>query len=231
MATPSTPTLELYGRTANTSKSIITVIEQLATLDPVQKDIFIVRYMPLLRSYKRRALLFAIIFHISRSVVTVGSIAVPALLSLSGIESWLTWSISLAVSICNGILTLFKIDKKYYSLHTTWHVMESEGWQFISLAGKYSRPAGANHKGQFHTFCLAIEKIKMIQVEEEYWKTQEAKEKGHATAGQPLLPTATAPNTQSEEMRKFMAAALEQSKSSTNLLTVDTQLNSIIPPA
>lgn len=203
---------------ADPSKSIIQVIEQLSTLDPVQKDIFAVRYLPLLRSYKRRALLFAIIFHLSRSVVTVGSIAVPALLSLSDIQSWITWSISLAVSICNGILTLFKIDKKYYSLHTTWHVIESEGWQFISLAGKYSRPPGTNHKDQFHTFCLSIEKIKMLQVEEEYWKTQESKDKGPA---QPILPTATVPNTQSEEMKKFMTAALEQSKSQ----------NTIIPPA
>lgn len=201
------------------SKSIITVIEQLSALDTVQKDIFAVRYIPLLRSYKRRALLFAIIFHLSRSVVTVGSIAVPALLSLSDVQTWLTWSISLAVSICNGILTLFKIDKKYYSLHTTWHVMESEGWQFISLAGKYSRPPSTNHKDQFHTFCLAIEKIKMMQVEEEYWKTQESKDKGHSTS-QPLLPTATPPNTQSDEMKRFMSAALEQSK---------TQ-NTIIPP-
>ncbi len=204
---------------AGPSKSIITVLEQLSALDAVQKDIFAVRYIPLLRSYQRRALLFAIIFHLSRSVVTVGSIAVPALLSLSDVQTWLTWSISLAVSICNGILTLFKIDKKYYSLHTTWHVMESEGWQFISLAGKYSRPSNTNHKDQFHTFCLAIEKVKMLQVEEEYWKTQESKDKGNS-ATQPILPTASAPNTQSEEMKKFVSAALEQSKSQ----------NIIIPP-
>ncbi len=204
---------------AGPSKSIITVLEQLSALDAVQKDIFAVRYIPLLRSYQRRALLFAIIFHLSRSVVTVGSIAFPALLSLSDVQTWLTWSISLAVSICNGILTLFKIDKKYYSLHTTWHVMESEGWQFISLAGKYSRPSNTNHKDQFHTFCLAIEKVKMLQVEEEYWKTQESKDKGNS-ATQPILPTASAPNTQSEEMKKFVSAALEQSKSQ----------NIIIPP-
>lgn len=203
---------------ATSAKSIIQVIEQLSTLDPVQKDIFTVRYLPLLRSYKRRALLFAILFHLSRSVVTVGSIAVPALLSLNDITSWLTWSISLAVSICNGILTLFKIDKKYYSLHTTWHVMESEGWQFISLSGKYSRPANSDHKAHFHTFCLAIEKIKMVQVEEEYWKTQESKDKSNTT--QPLLPTASTLNTQSEDMKKFVSAALEQNKSQ----------NTIIPP-
>lgn len=212
----ATPTLELSSKVLNTSKSIIQVIEQLSTLDPIQKDIFTVRYLPLLRSYKRRALLFAILFHLSRSVVTVGSIAVPALLSLNDITSWVTWSISLAVSICNGILTLFKIDKKYYSLHTTWHVMESEGWQFISLSGKYSRPVNTNHKDHFHTFCLAIEKIKMVQVEEEYWKTQESKDKTHTT--QPLLPTVSAPNTQSDEMKKFMSAALEQSKSQNTII-------------
>lgn len=191
-------------------KDVLAVLNQLE-LDAHQKDIFQVRYVPLLRSYEARALLFAIIFHLSRTIVTVGSITVPALLSLQDIDKWLTWAISLAVSICNGILTLFKIDKKYYSLHTTWHVLESEGWQYISLSGKYSRLKDAQqpptHKTQFSNFCLAIEKVKMSQVEEEYWKTQEPKDKNQHTG--PILPTASN-STQNEEIRRFIATALEQ---------------------
>lgn len=199
-------------------KDVLTVLNQL-TLDVPQKDIFQARYVPLLRSYERRALFFAIIFHISRTIVTVGSITVPALLSLRDINNWLTWSISLAVSICNGILTLFKIDKKYYSLHTTWHVLESEGWQYCALSGKYSYLKGQTeqqqntHKSQFNYFCLAIEKIKMSQVEEEYWKTQEIKDKTHNANG-PILPTASNP-TQNEEMRRWLASALEQQQQMT----------------
>jgi hypothetical protein len=195
------------------------VLNQL-TLEGHQRDIFHVRYIPLLRSYEARALLFAIIFHVSRTIVTVGSITVPALLSLQDVDKWLTWSISLAVSICNGILTLFKIDKKYYSLHTTWHVLESEGWQYIALSGKYSHLKNEpqqqpTHKNQFSNFCLAIEKIKMSQVEEEYWKTQEIKDKNQHATG-PILPTASN-STQNDEIRRFIATALEQQAAGTQL--------------
>lgn len=157
--------------------NIVTVLGQLEGLQEYHKLILNIRYISLLTSYKHRCILYATLFHCARFIVTVGSITVPALLSLQRYGDnidWLTWSISLAVTICNGILTLFKIDKKYYMLHTTWNMLESEGWQFTTLAGKYSKPrdgAVANsHINQFQHFCLAIEKLRMRQVEDEYYK-------------------------------------------------------------
>ena len=159
-------------------KNIVTVLSQLEGLQEYHKYVLNIRYISLLTSYKQRCILYATLFHSARFIVTVGSITVPALLSLQqrygdNID-WLTWAISLAVTICNGILTLFKIDKKYYMLHTTLNMLESEGWQYTTLAGKYSKTrdgAVANsHINQFQHFCLAIEKLRMLQVEDEYYK-------------------------------------------------------------
>jgi hypothetical protein len=188
------------------AKNILDIIKTLK-IETYQKELFELHYLPILYAYARRSNFYAAVFHISRAIVTVGSITVPALLSLTDVDKWLTWSISLAVSICNGILTLFKIDKKYYSLHTTWRVLESEGWQYIALTGRYARSktgdaATNNHATQFTAFCLALEKIRMAQVEDEYYKAQiDAQDKhGHSVAAQKsIVPTATAPKSQEEK--------------------------------
>ncbi len=187
-------------RRKSDKKDILTVIRGIKALEEDHKNIFEVRYAALLETYRRRCLIYACIFHVGRTIVTVGSISVPALLSVSGDGlDWLIWTISLSVSIANGILTLFKVDKKYYSLHTTCHALESEGWQYAALTGKYAKPHGLDHKGQFSHFSLTVEKIRMNQVHDEYYKSVDADKHGaHATAQQ-LIPTASSPMKDSDK--------------------------------
>lgn len=160
-------------------------------LDDLQKIIFKMRFIYVLRTFEFRCKLLAVLFHILRIFVTVGSLIVPALLSIqysdtsasSSIKDpesfayeiyWATWVISLLVTTSNGIMSVFKIDKKYYFLHTTMEQLRSEGWQFLELSGRYSgffTPGiSPSHINQFIYFCHAVEKIKMHQVEEEYFK-------------------------------------------------------------
>ena len=81
---------------------------------------------------------------------------------------------SLLVTMSNGVLTLFKVEKKYYYLHTVLEQLLSEAWQYVGLTGRYSgelcKPEKPTHKNQFVFFTHAIERIKMKQVEEEYYK-------------------------------------------------------------
>jgi hypothetical protein len=85
--------------------------------------------------------------------------------------------VSLLVTIFNGILTLFKVDKKYFFLNTTLERLRSEGWQYFSLTGRYSgqllKSEKPTHSNQFKYFTHYVEKIKMKQVEEEYYKAEE----------------------------------------------------------
>lgn len=150
-----------------------------------QKIILQLRYLPLIRHLHYRANRIAMLFHTSRTIITVGSLIVPALLSIQytdGVAStelsrqiyWGTWVVSLLVTMCNGLVTLFKLDKRYFYLYTTLEHMVSEGWQFLELTGKYSgfyTPGQtATHNNQFVYFCASIEKIRMKQIEEEYFK-------------------------------------------------------------
>lgn len=78
------------------------------------------------------------------------------------------------VTMANGLHNVFKIDKKYYFLHTVLNQIKSEGWQYLELSGRYSGFKTPNqlpsHDNQFVYFCHIIEKIKLKQIEEEYYK-------------------------------------------------------------
>lgn len=164
------------------------------------------RYIPLVKELRARAFRTAVFFHTSRIIVTVGSLIVPALLSIQYTDGlvgpsnettdisrqiyWATWLISLLVTMCNGLLTLFKLDKRYFFLHTTLEQLTSEGWQYLMLTSKYSgfytpgqKPS---HQNQFIYFAHSVEKIRMRQVEEEYYKLAEMHAHG------PTGPTSSA---------------------------------------
>jgi hypothetical protein len=160
-------------------------------LTNVQKEIIKTRYLHILENFQRRTRNYSIIFFFGHFIITVGSLLVPALMSIqnsdkdmtfSGINFpvhmyWATFVISVLVTTFNGILTLFKVDKKYYFLNTTLERLRSEGWQYFSLTGRYSghliQHQQPTHANQFMFFTHYVEKIKMKQVEEEYYKADE----------------------------------------------------------
>jgi len=160
-------------------------------LSIAQKQIIYSRYLHILENFQKRTRNHSIIYFIGHFIVTVGSLFVPALLSIQNSGSnytfnitnftvqiyWATFIISLMVTVWNGILALFKIDKKYYFLNTTLERLRSEGWQYFGLTGRYSGHLIGNqiptHQNQFVFFIHYIEKIKMKQVEEEYYKSDE----------------------------------------------------------
>lgn len=173
------------------SASNFTLALEKTKLDDLRKILFQLRFIEVLKTFERRAVRLAWFFHILRILISVGSLIVPALLSIQYSDTsastsiqdpqsfayeiyWATWVISLLVTTSNGIVSVFKIDKKYYFVHTTMEQLRSEGWQYLELSGRYSgfHTPGVvpTHENQFVYFCHAVEKIKMHQVEEEYFK-------------------------------------------------------------
>jgi hypothetical protein len=157
------------------------------------------RYLRLLDEFHSRARRYSISFYVGHTVITFGSLMVPALMSIQyssnltthsqGILYWLTWVLSLLVTTFNAVLVLFKVDKKYYSLHTTLERLRSEGWQYVGLTGRYSGILTHNtqeptHENQYKYFCHYVEKIKLKQVEDEYYKYDEVHSLNTATTAQ-----------------------------------------------
>lgn len=154
------------------------MFDELLDLTAQQRDAIKARYHFLMETYRFRCRVYSYLFYVLRLVMTVGSLTVPALLSLpssssSGATYWFTWATSLAVTTANGILTLFKLDKRFFMLHATAERLRTETWQYIMLAGRYSGHHGhgrPSHASQYVYYCSQIEKIHMKQIDEEFIK-------------------------------------------------------------
>ena len=184
------PRTTYCGTTYKDRSHFQNILEELE-LTHVQKEIIRTRYLSILENFQRRTRSYSAIFFLGHFMITVGSLLVPALMSIqnsdkdmtfSGVNFpihmyWATFIISVLVTTFNGILTLFKVDKKYYFLNTTLERLRSEGWQFFGLTGRYSghliNHRQPTHANQFMFFIHYVEKIKMKQVEEEYYKADE----------------------------------------------------------
>ena len=122
-----------------------------------------------------------------RFIVTVGSILLPAILSIGQMDPaklpknfdrfsyWSSWTISLTVTVCNGFLQLFSLDKNYFEYAITSEQLKTEGWQYFQLSGKYEEYE--SHKAAYRPFCKSIENIKRKQVEKEFSGKGEVKKK------------------------------------------------------
>jgi hypothetical protein len=167
------------------------ILADLSGLSNLQRNILRERFFGVLYSLDRRCYKYSLIYHLGHFIITVGSLIVPALMSIQYADTgngfiqnfqttvyWVTWVISLLVTTSNGVIALFKVDKKYFFLHTTCERLRSEGWQYFELTGRYSGQLiqyeiPPNHANQFIFFTHAVEKIKMRQIEEEYYKQED----------------------------------------------------------
>ena len=193
-------------------------------LEPLRKRIIVERYNKLVAELEEQSFRVSVSFHTSRTIITVGSLIVPALLSIQYTNSngsnltiyWTTWVVSLLVTICNGLSTLLKLDKNYYHLHTVREQLISDGWQYAELTGKYSGihtpHRTPTHENQFVFFSHSIEKIRMRQVQEEYYKVTEpqANAPNHPALDPVKLVPPTPQQGELENLPKELKEALEE---------------------
>ena len=118
-------------------------------------------------------------YNVFRFIVTTGSILLPAILSIGQMDPnklpknfdqityWSSWSISLLVTISNGFLQLFSLDKNFFSYSLVVEQLKTEGWQYFGLSGKYEEYDTHNREA-YKEFCKAVENIKRKQVEQEF---------------------------------------------------------------
>jgi len=154
-------------------------------LTPVQIRILELRYLNLLNIYEKRIRYIDFFHHFTRSFISLGSVAVPALLSIQSPTSpssvglyWATWILSLSVTCLHNFVTIFRFEKKYFGLHATYEKLQSEGWYYLQLSGRYSGINGfphnpphrikPTHQNQFSLFVHTIEKIQNKQISDEY---------------------------------------------------------------
>ncbi len=170
------------SRALQTRDDLSPMFDELIDLTVQQRDTLKERYRFLLAEYRRRCCVYSFLFYSLRMTMTVGSLVVPALLSLkAGPENderlyWFTWAVSLAVTTANGLTTLFKLDKRFFMLHAVAEKLRSETWQYLALSGRYSGHFGGykpTHKNQYVYYMSQVEKIRMKHIDEEFIRQAE----------------------------------------------------------
>ena len=180
---------------------------QSLNIDTYKKTVLQERYLTVLENFHSRSTCLTTMFYTARVTITVGSILVPACLSIQGTPVqvqfyWVAWFISILVSTCNGFTTLLKLDKKYYFINTTLELLKSEGWKYVGLTGRYATKdplIPSTHDNQFISFFHMAEKIKLRQVEEEFWKFTDTTAAGTTTTERPSISSPT-PTTQQDQL-------------------------------
>ena len=160
---------------ANQVNEIINTLELDSETD---RSILKSRFLSEVVKYEGRKLHTKKYYDRFRFIVTVGSIILPAILSLGQMDPtklppnfdqvvyWSSWTISLMVTASNGFLQLFSLDKNYFEYAITTEQLKTEGWQYFQLSGKYEDDE--SHQAAYKDFSKSIENIKRKQVEKEF---------------------------------------------------------------
>lgn len=163
------------------------ILSKIKLRNPVDNSIIMNRFLNEVLFYEKKRDDTKKYYNIFRFIVTVGSILLPALLSVGQMDPaklpanfdiisyWCSWSISLSVTISNGFLQLFSLDKNYFEYSLTTEQLKTEGWQFCELSGKYED--FKTHILAYKTFCKSIENIKRKQIEKEFSGKADVKKK------------------------------------------------------
>lgn len=125
------------------------------------------RFLNLYNHYEKKYKQTNILHNSSRIIVTVGSIIIPALLTLDNEISersltsqsiyYATFSLSLLVTLTNSLAELMQISKKYYTYATVKESLRTEGWSFLALSGKYKN--FTDHSECWRKFVNKTEKM------------------------------------------------------------------------
>jgi len=154
------------------------IIDTLVLNNETERNILKSRFLGEVLQYESRRNNTKKYYNAFRFAVTSGSILLPAVLSMGqmdpaklpknfeNVSYWVSWTISLMVTACNGFLQLFSLDKNYFEFSITTEQLKTEGWQFFQLSGKYEEYD--DHKEAYKPFCKSIENIKRKQVEKEF---------------------------------------------------------------
>lgn len=140
-------------------------------LDPLQKMAIQTRVISVVKAVQFRLTQYSIAYTILRTSTTVGSILIPSLLAFQNTATPEAinigmWGLGLLVGFSNAFMSLFKVDKNYFSLGELLEKIESEAWMYMSLSGRYraispvlTLEEGAinYHKEYFHTFIERCE--------------------------------------------------------------------------
>jgi hypothetical protein len=144
------------------------VINQITTLDEVHKQFLKNRWLHHVMLSSKRAQDSYRKYHILRSIVVIGGVLIPTLVSLNINESssvirWITVGLGLLVAISAALEGIFRFGDVWREEQRAAELLLSEGWRFFQLSGQYSTKR--NHQTAYSYFAAQVESLILREVE------------------------------------------------------------------
>jgi hypothetical protein len=109
-------------------------------------------------------------YYALRSVIAVGAVIVPALVSLNVIGAaktailWVTFGVSLVVGLSAALEGFFRLGERWRHYRLRVEQLKAEGWDYYELAGGYKH--AHDHHEAFPAFSAKVQTILAHEVEE-----------------------------------------------------------------
>ena len=154
------------------SEELEKVIDQLTALDEVHKQFLKNRWLHHVMLSSKRVQDSCRKYHILRSIVVIGGVLIPTLVSLnisqskspeSSVMRWITVGLGLLVAISAALEGIFRFGDVWREEQRATELLLSEGWQFFQLGGQYSTKR--NHQTAYSHFATQVESLILREVE------------------------------------------------------------------
>ena len=143
-------------------------------ISPFKKNIIRKRYVKLVLNYEAQYDITHYRYNLCRVLISVGSMMLPTLQTIQNNENvasikdeifWSAIGTSLTVMICNNIISMFTLDRRYIMYAVTCEKLKSIGWQYFEESGMF---ANSSHSGNYIKFWNEIEKTIKLQIMSEF---------------------------------------------------------------
>ena len=143
-------------------------------ISPFKKNIIRKRYVKLVLNYEAHYDVTHYRYNLCRVLISVGSMMLPTLQTIQNNENvasikdeifWSAIGTSLTVMVCNNIISMFSLDRRYIMYAVTCEKLKSIGWQYFEESGMFSNSC---HADNYVKFWNEIEKTIKLQIMSEF---------------------------------------------------------------
>lgn len=169
------------GQFKNNFKRALTFVDK-EELSDLNRGLLKNRFLPMMNTMEVEAKRVNTAFTTFQIITTLGSIVVPALLSIEDVALqynststelefqnhnlfWVTWGISMAVTISNGFNQLLGLERKFILRNISVSQIQKEGWSFLEKSGDiYGLYKDKKLDEIIHIFWKRVEKLRYEQI-------------------------------------------------------------------
>jgi len=176
-------------------KELENVIDQLTTVDDIHKQFLKNRWLHHVMLSSKRAQDSYRKHYILRTIVVIGGVLIPTLVSLNinqlklpeaSVIRWVTIGLGLLVAISAALEGIFRFGDVWREEQRAMELLLSEGWRFFQLSGQYS--AKRSPQTTYSYFARQVESLILREAESYIATSQEQKSINTAEQGETENP-------------------------------------------